>query len=201
MSEQFPLLPITYAGTISYFKSFKDNDEVWIEKFENYVKGTHRNRCYIAGPDGVLMLSIPLKKGKNERTLIKDVRISYDHNWQHVHWESLCSAYRRSSYFEFYEDLFRPFYHKKFDLLFDFNMELLKVILDVLKLNTAIKFTDVYEKAPADKADFRNITGKNQSITEILPYMQVFENRNGFIPDLSIYDLIFNQGPQAKEHI
>jgi len=131
---------------------------------------------------------------------IKDVRISYEFNWQRIHWLSLQTSYRSSAFFEFYEDDFAPFYEKKRKFLVDYNQELLTLISRLLKLN--ILFTPTTEYKPVEaELDFRiAIHPKKESLFSIKPYYQVFEDRNGFIENLSIVDLLFNQGPQSNNY-
>lgn len=129
---------------------------------------------------------------------MKDVKISYDFNWQRLHWQSLQTCYRSSAYFEFYEDDLAPFYEKKWSLLFDYNEQLLALVLQWLKMDIDFKHTQVYDKSYTDRVDFREcIHPKHTSGYVSKPYYQVFEQRNGFLPNLSIVDLIFNQGPRS----
>ena len=133
---------------------------------------------------------------------MKDVKIAYDHEWQRLHWLSLQTAYRSSAYFEYYEDDFKPFYTRKFDYLFDFNLAQLELVLKCLKIKRTIGFTDTYEKDYGN-LDFRHVIHpKKASIyPNPKPYYQIFEDRHGFLANLSVIDLIFNQGPQSKMYL
>ena len=122
---------------------------------------------------------------------MKDVRISYSSNWQKIHWKSIESAYRSSRYFEFYEDEFYPFYHKKFEFLFDFNEAIREDVFEILGIKNRVIHTQTYLDKIANVSDFRNNFERYQPEINPLSYHQVFESRNGFIPNLSIIDLIF----------
>ena len=197
------IFPLFYLPPISYFTALKETDFIFsIEKHEHFVKQTYRNRASIASPDGVLDLMIPVVKGSKFKTPIKDVKISYDAKWQRLHWLSMQTCYRSSAYFEFYEDGLAPFYHQKFDFLFDFNVELFTWILKQLKQNQTLTYTAEYESDIAKELDYRAGFNKNEiHSANAKNYFQVFSDRNEFIPNLSIVDLLFNQGPQAKLYL
>ena len=197
------LVEMHYLAPIEYYARICQHPEVHIEKYEHYQKGSYRNRCYIASPEGKLMLSIPLSKGKNQRTLIKDVRIANDAKWQKIHWQSLGSFYRSSPYFEYYEDKFTPFYHKTFEFLFDFNEQLMNMLFELMELKVNITFTKKYEDDPEGVKDMRSVILPNANKTTAAfkapEYKQVFEEKTGFLPNLSIVDMLFSEGPNARE--
>lgn len=201
--EKGAVFPLFYLPSVEFFKNIhsqKDNT-ILIEKYENYPKQSSRNRTVIAGPNGRLNLTVPVRKGSNNHTVYKDIKISNEDNWQRIHWLSLETSYRSSSYFEFYEDVFHPFYHKRYDFLFDYNQELLAVILKAIKLPIKYEFTSEYEKSPDGIVDVRqSLNWKNQSAYQNKPYFQVFEDKYGYQNNLSIVDLLFNQGPQASKY-
>lgn len=203
MMEKGAILPLFYLPPIEYFsKLIEYNDNLIIENAEHFQKQTYRNRASIHSPNGKLDLIVPLVRGAKTHTLAKDVKISYDFNWQRLHWMSLETSYRSSAYFEFYEDDLSVFYMKKYNFLFDYNEQLLHLILKFLKLDLIYKYSDEFEKEHPDLADFRNnIHPKRSSNIGVNTYFQVFEERNGFIPNLSIVDLLFNQGPQSKKYL
>jgi len=195
------IFPLFYLPQISYFSALAANDYSFlIEKHEHFPKQTPRNRTKIYSPNGPLDLYIPVIKGSKFHTVIKDVKISDDFRWQRLHWMSLQSCYRNSAYFEYYEDEFASFYNKKFNYLFDYNLELFQWILKQLKKNIEIDFTKEYIKEVDPALDYRTkMKFKDPTDqTSFKPYFQVFEDREGFLPNMSIVDLLFNQGPQAK---
>lgn len=197
------IYPLFYLPPVHYFSALKTADfNILVEKQEHFPKQTYRNRATIASPNGTLDLIIPVVKGAKIHTPIKDVKISYDSKWQRLHWLSLQTCYRSAAYFEYYEDGLAPFYEKKYDFLFDYNLELLQWMFKQLKTSPAISFTHTYEKEIPGMIDYRNQFGK-KTIHEIetKSYFQVFSDRNEFIPNLSIVDLLFNQGPQTKSYL
>ncbi len=194
------IFPLFYLPPVSYFSLLKENNfNSILEKFEHFPKQTYRNRATIASPNGSLDLVLPVVKGAKLHTPYKDVKISYEARWQRLHWLSMQTCYRSSAYFEFYEDGLAPFYEKKYDYLFDYNYDLLAWLFKQLKLSTNLTATDTYE---ADfEVDYRNVMSKKEIPgTKTKPYFQVFSDRNEFISNLSIVDLLFNQGPQAKNY-
>ena len=199
------LLELHYFPSVQYFSKLLAYPNVFIEQHENYLKGSYRNRCHIAGANGLQRLSIPLKRGKNEQLSIRDVRISYDENWQSQHWISIRSAYGRAPFFEYFADEIQPFFEKKPNFLFDWNWDLLMLMVDLLQLDTDIQQTTQYEKQTSSEIfDFRNgIFPKKQRQKEDglftpVAYPQVFKERHGFLANLSILDLLFCTGPQAS---
>lgn len=197
------IFPLFYLPPIEYFRAVLEHkNQFFIENAENFEKQSYRNRASIHSPNGKLDLIIPVVKGSKNHTKIKDVKISYDFNWQRQHLMSLQTSYRSSAYFEYYEDDLLPFYEKKWPFLFDFNQELLNLLLRFLKINVVYNYTEVFEKEYTDYEDFRmSIDPKKTEILQFNPYFQVFEERNGFLPNLSIADLLFNQGPQSSKYL
>lgn len=198
------ILPADYLPPVSYLHAIMHCEgAVKIDQHEHFPKQTYRNRTHIATANGILNLFVPIQHGRKERIAMKDVLISYDHEWQRLHWLSIQTAYRSSAYFEYYEEDFYEFYNQKYQFLFDYNVKQLELIMKVLKIKRPIEFTDSYQKNYEDAIDLRDaIHPKRESIYKNpKPYYQIFEDRTGFIPDVSVIDLIFNQGPQGKNFL
>ena len=203
MIENGVVLPMCYLPPVEYFVALnKYKPNILIEREEHFPKQTYRNRTNIYSPDGVLSLTVPVVKGSKNHTVIKDVKISYDFKWQRLHWMSLQSCYRSSAYFEYYEDDFATFYENKIEYLFDYNDQLLKLLLKLLKINASLQYTATYETEYPALTDLRAVISpkKEPEFTQ-KPYFQVFEENHGFIKNLSIVDLLFNQGPQAMNYL
>ncbi len=201
------LLSSAYLGPIQYFSKFVLFDEVRIEQWENYQKQSYRNRCYIYGANGIQCLVVPVIHEHNFRMPIRDVKIDYSKPWQKIHWKSIESAYRHAPYFDYFFDMLLPFYEKKYRIkfLFDLNMELLQVLLEMLKIENKPLLTEKYEKHPAECIDYRqSIHPKKRLIKpdhlfNCPAYQQVFQERHGFLGNLSIIDLLFNEGGHATD--
>lgn len=199
-----PLTELHYLPPIPVLSYALHHGNLKIEAQENFQKATYRNRCHIAGPNGTERLTIPIEKGRGIKAPIQDVEISYAYNWQHQHLSAIESAYRSSPYFEHYIPYFEGSYRKHYQYLFDFNLALLKTILKVLQLPVELTLTEEFKKAPAESIlDLRNHfhpnPDKSQRIAgyEAVSYYQVFQEKNGFTADLSILDLLFNEGPNS----
>jgi len=193
------ILTPSYLAPISYYRQL-NNSPVIVEACCNYQKQSYRNRCKIATEAGVMTLSIPIDKPSG-KVLTRDVRISSHDNWQHLHWTAIFSAYQSSPYFEYYSDELRPFYEpNRYKYLYDFNIELQNTICSLLNITPKIEYSTEYIQPQAGDTDLREKIHPKQPIFEqekLLPYYQVFSKRHGFIPDLSILDLLFNMGPES----
>ena len=178
-------------------------EDVLIEVHETFPKQTFRNRCEIYGANGILPLSIPVHKPQGSHTKTIDIQISYGIPWQHIHWISIQSAYNSSPYFLYYRDYFEPFYFKKFKFLVDFNSELLETILRLTGKKAIFPFTEDYLKEPEEMLDLRNAFNKREVKRHgiKLSYYQVFSDKTGFVPNLSIIDLLFNEGKQSLNYL
>lgn len=195
------LLPLVYLPNVYWFKNFLLRESALIEREENFMKGTWRNRCEIAGANSRQLLSIPLKGGRDHHRLYKEVKIDYTVHWQKNHWQSIKSAYGSSPFYDHYEHKFYPLYQTQIDLLFDFNTELLKLVLQILKTEKRIEFTTIFDREVVGITDLRNTKAKQEADFKNPHYLQPFETKNGFLPNLSIIDVIFNLGPAAKTYL
>lgn len=180
------LLPCCYLAPISHYSAYYRADEVRLEVCDNFTKQTLRNRCWIDSPNGALALTIPIVKTEG-KTLMRDIRISDHGNWRHQHWTALESSYRQSPFFEYYADEFAPFYVKRWEFLADFNEELMALVASLLDISKPVTRTTTYE----------GFALPQRESGEGAPYYQMFASRHGFLPDLSIVDLLFNQGPEG----
>ena len=230
------LLSSTYFGPIQWYQKLNRYDECLIERHESFIKQTYRNRMLIPTTNGPLALTIPTNH--NTSLAMKDIRISDHANWRHVHWNALLSAYGESPFFEYYQDDIRPFYEKKYEFLFDFNMEITEKMIELLDIRPKISITNEYiqkeesEELRVKSEEFSSIANHKvqssnlkvqskevqskevQSIVDFreairpkkpLPdaefeskcYYQVYEQKFGFQPNMSILDLLFNEGNEA----
>ena len=193
-------LTSAYLAPVEYYSVLAKADVVFFEQYDNYLKQTYRNRCHIAGANGVMTLSIPVEKAGSSKMLMRDVRISAHSDWQIQHWRSIESAYNSTPFFEYYKDDLLPFYAKKWKFLWDFNQEIQVKLLELIDIQPKILLTSEYGITLADNGiDLReSIHPKRQkSDTDTKPYYQVFEQRFGFQPNLSIIDLLFNMGNES----
>jgi len=200
MNQNIVLLPNLYLPPVSYFLYMISSEKVSIEAHETYPKQTFRNRCNILTSNGVLPLTIPVKKSEFPQQKVRDVRISYDTPWQRVHWNAIVSAYKSSPYFDFLADDFSPFYEKKYEFLWDFNLDLQNIVLLNLKFALKPDLSDTWiANCENNIWDCRNFfdPSNQQNHERILldmPYYQVFNQKYLFVPNLSILDLICNEG-------
>jgi hypothetical protein len=196
------LLSTAYFGPIHYYSVFVKAEIVYIEQFENFIKQTYRNRCVILGGNGPIQLIVPVVKGRGPKTLIKDLQISYDTDWQRNHWRTIFSAYSSSPFFEYYKDDIQPFFETKHKFLFDFNLKIHETVCELLEIDNTVVLTAGFEKVPEGTVNLRESISpkiKTQSDNDFQPvkYTQVFSDKLGFVPNLSILDLLFNEGPNG----
>jgi hypothetical protein len=206
MKNETILIEPQYWGSISYFKELVSANNIVLDIHSNFQKGTYRNRCKIMGPNGLLSLSVPLVKGNGQHSIFNQVRISYSENWRKDHWQSLVSSYRRSAYFEFYEEQIALIYINDYEFLKDFNVASLKIVSELLRIPFDIKFTENYiSKDSFEGNDARDIihpTARKMKYSYELPkYPQVFMDRMDFLSDLSILDILFNLGPRTVDYL
>lgn len=195
------ILHPTYFPSISHYAAMLQANEITFETDDNFQKQTNRNRMYIYSPNGLQMLNIPVKHSKNERQKFKDVRIENAFGWQKNHFKSLEAAYRTSPFFEFFEDDFRPIFENKHEFMMDLNFQIFDIINDCLGVDLPFTKTEEYFHEVNDKTDFRHlVNGKKDTFTNE-SYTQVFGEKHGFLPNLSILDLLFNEGRHAVEYL
>ncbi len=194
------LLSLHYLPGVDWLTLACNNPDVLLEAHENYQKGSLRNRCQIAGPNGIQRLSIPLAKGKHQQTPIRDVRIANDEPWQRLHWRSIKTAYGMAPYFEHYADELVRFYEKKAEFLFEFNLEFLVWLTGKMGIRRDFPFTTSFEPPANARLDFRGISFcTDDTLFNPAPYAQVFQERYGFLPRLSGLDLLMCRGKQSVE--
>ena len=191
------VLSSAYLAPIEYYAIMHKHSNVIIEQNEYYEKQSYRNRCRILTANGVMDLCIPvINSGKS---IMRDIGISEHDDWQLKHWRAIETAYNSSPFFEYYQDDLKPFYLKKWKYLLDFNQELQNTILSLLDLKMDIKLSEEYVKKNDELMDCRNVIHpKKKTEWTSKRYYQVFEQKFGFTPQLSIIDLLFNMGPESE---
>ena len=205
---QTVLLSSLYLAPIQYYSKLFRANEAIIETDDNYQKQSYRNRCIIAAANGSLPLSIPIEKPKGLKCKMKDIRIADHGNWQHFHWNAIISAYNSSPFFEYYRDEFALFYEKEGTFLFDLNEQMRSLICKWLDIDTPISYSsNFFEEAPINTIDFRESIHPKKNWRETdsdfcaKPYYQVFAEKNSFIENLSIIDLLFNMGNETRLYL
>ncbi|WP_029906917.1 WbqC family protein [Prevotella sp. 10(H)] len=199
-------LSSAYLAPVQYYTKFLLADRIFTECCDSYIKQTYRNRCTILSANGEISLSIPVEHSSKEKILMKDIKIAVHGNWQHMHWNAIISAYNSTPFFEYYQDDFYPFYHKKYTFLFDFNEELKELVLGLLDIERpAMEYTKEYKtNFSALEIDLRDLIHPKKdwklSDSNFSPaaYYQVFEQKFGFISNMSIIDLLFNMGNESQ---
>jgi hypothetical protein len=195
------LIQATYFPNIAHFVAMVNADAVYFEVCDNYQKQSFRNRTEIYGANGKLALTVPVSYTQKNRQLYKDVKIANENNWQLLHLKSLQSAYSMSPFFEFYIDDLMPLFETKYDYILDFNLQCFETLKKSLQLDISTYQTQVFEKVAEGKKDYRVLVHRNSEITSTEHYTQVFTEKHGFIPNLSILDLIFNEGPNTELYL
>ena len=205
---QTVLLSSLYLAPVQYYSKLFCAEKVIIETDDNYQKQSYRNRCIIAAANGALPLSIPVEKPKGVKLKMRDIKIAEHGNWQHFHWNAIISAYNSSPFFEFYKDDFAHFYEKKTTYLFDLNEELRTLICKLLDIDTPVSYNSSFVKeVDTNTIDLREAIHPkkdwhktdNQFVAK--PYYQVFAEKHPFIENLSIIDLLFNMGNEARLYL
>ena len=191
------LLSTTYFGPIQWYQKLYRAEHVVIEQWESFQKQTYRNRCLIATTQGIQALTVPVVRG--ETSLMKDIRISDHGNWRHLHWNALQSAYGESPFFDYYQDDIRPFYEQHWTYLLDFNEAIRARMCELIDITPEVSLSKVFN-AKADD-DFREAINPKHPAPdadfEPKPYYQVYQQKHGFLPNLSVLDLLMNMGPES----
>ena len=191
------LLSTTYFGPIQWYQKLYRAERVVMEQWESFQKQTYRNRCLIATTQGIQALTVPVVRG--ETSLMKDIRISDHGNWRHLHWNALQSAYGESPFFDYYQDDIRPFYEQRWTYLLDFNEAIRARMCELIDITPEVTLSKVFN-AKADD-DFREAINPKHPApdADFIPkaYYQVYQQKHGFLPNLSILDLLMNMGPES----
>ncbi len=185
----------SFAAPIGYYKAFLQSDINILEMHEHYIKQSIRNRCEIATSNGILILTVPLSERRNNMP-VSEARICYKSDWQRQHLKTLATAYKSSPFFEFYIDELEALYKLQPESLLEWNQIIHQQLLKWLRINKPFERTLAYQKVYENMQDYRNTSWKNLPTTTT--YHQVFENKLGFVGNLSIFDLLFNCGNESQ---
>lgn len=194
------LLPC-YFSSISTFAAIAQSEKIVLEMEDNFQKQTNRNRMYIYSPNGIQLLNIPVKHTREAHQKTKEIKLETAFDWQKQHFKSLEAAYRSSPFFEYFEDAIMPIFEKKHTFLMDLNLETMAIVSKCLGLDFKYEKTEEYFKEVIDMKDFRCFANgkKDKSTFEVYP--QVFEEKSGFLNNLSVLDLLFNEGRYALDYL
>lgn len=191
-----------YFPSISQFVAMVQANEIWYEMEDNFQKQTNRNRMYIYSPNGLQLLNIPVKHTKNERKKYKDTMIENAFGWQKQHFKSLEAAYRTSPYFEYFEDDLLPIFEKKHKFMLDVNLQIHDILCDCLGIELKYNSTTEYIKDVEENiVDYRPLINRKKDNNVFEAYTQVFDDKHGFLNNLSILDLLFNEGRHAVDYL
>ncbi|OUS00061.1 hypothetical protein A9Q86_11500 [Flavobacteriales bacterium 33_180_T64] len=196
------LIHPTYFPSIAHFVAMRQASHIIFEVCDNYQKQTYRNRSSICGANGKLDLNVPVSYSQKNRQLYAEVEIFNTENWQSQHLKSLESAYRTSPFFEFYIDDLMPLFEMKADTIMDFNFKCLDIIFECLQLPFEYSKTEKYDIIPNSLLDARGLANSRKKTSQdFKPYAQVFDDKLGFLSNLSILDLLFNEGPNTELYL
>ena len=211
------LLQTTYFGPVQWYQKLHRYEHTLIQQYDSYQKQTFRNRCIIATANGLQALTVPVdthpvlgaSAAESTKCLLKDVRISDHNQWRRIHWNALQSAYSESPFFEYYADDIRPFFEQKYDFLVDFNEAIRQKMCELIDIHPSVEYTQEF-LSPQEVSstthhpiihDFRDVISAKHpqpdADFEVKRYWQVFQHKHGFLPNLSILDLLFNMGPES----
>ena len=191
----------TYFPSISQFAAIFQAKKVTLETEDNFQKQTNRNRMYIYSPNGIQLLNIPVKHSNKSHQKTKDVKLETAFDWQKQHFKSLEAAYRTSPFFEYFEDLLAPVFDKKIEFLLDLNLLTMEIVGNCLRMKVEYERTTEYFHEVASTTDLRTLANGKKDVTIVEPYSQVFDDKFGFINNLSVLDLIFNEGKFATDYL
>jgi hypothetical protein len=195
------LIHPSYFPSISHYVAIANADKVTLEMEDNFQKQTNRNRIYIYSPNGIQLLNIPIKHSKDAHQKIKDVKLETAFDWQKQHFKSLEAAYRTSPFFEYFEDDLMRIFTKKHTFLMDLNIQTMELVSKCLGMEfNPEKTTEYFHEVP-DFEDLRYLINGKKDTTQLESYTQVFEEKHGFLNNLSILDLLFNEGRYAKDYL
>ena len=193
----------TYFPSISHYVAMAQSENIVFEMEDNFQKQTNRNRTYIYSPNGIQLLNIPVKHSKQIFQKTKDVKIEPDFDWQKQHFKSLEAAYRSSPFFEYFEDDIRPIFEKKYEFLMDLNFEIMDFVAKCLRMKLEYETTSEYfhEVDSNTMLDYRMLADGKKDNSQFETYTQVFDDKHGFLNNLSVLDLIFNEGKFALDYL
>lgn len=200
MNSKEILIYPTYFPSISHYIAMIDAKTVTFEVEDSFQKQTNRNRMYIYSPNGIQLLNISVKHD-TANTSFKDIKIDNQHNWQKNHFKSLETAYKNSPFYEYFVDDLRPLFEKKHEFMLDLNFEIFELVNEALGISIPFEKTTEYFHEVTDKMDLRHLVNGKKDTTQIEPYTQVFDDKHGFINNLSILDLLFNEGRYAVDYL
>lgn len=184
---------------ITWWMAAAKSEILILDRAEHFEKMSYRNKYYITGANGPITLSIPLMDGREQRKPMKDVQICNRDRWQIQHWRTLVSVYKRSPYFDYYEPSLERLFHMPYELLTDFNLASIEWLKKQLRLKFDIGFADTYVKVYDGAVEMRNMKRSKEDVGDAPKYYQLFEERNEFIPNLSMLDILFSEGPEVME--
>jgi hypothetical protein len=196
------LLSTAYLPPVEYFSLITHTEEALIEREENYLKQSYRNRCYILSASGPQLLTVPVYLGSIHKTPVREIRIDYSKRWQQIHLRALTASYKSSPFFIFYFENIEKIILSNYEFLLDLNMDLLKAVLKMINIEANISYTIDFKPVGISECDFRySLNPKKETGYSAKKYLQVFTGRKDFVPGLSIVDLIFNAGPEASDYL
>lgn len=195
------LIHPTYFPSVSQFAAMAQADGITLEMDDNFQKQTNRNRMYIYSPNGVQLLNLPVKHSKFAHQKTRDIKLETAFDWQKQHFKSLEAAYRSSPFFEYFEDAFAPVFEKRHTFLMDLNLETMSIAAKCLGMDFTYQETQEYFHDAPDYHDFRKLANGKKDTATLEPYPQVFADRHGWLNNLSILDLLCNEGRRALDYL